>query len=64
VTGTPTWLYALDDRHWDRILALRTETAELPLYDTPPAWTRREPHQIADDLWYLAAALLAPYEQL
>jgi hypothetical protein len=64
VTVTPVWLYALDERHWERILALRTETPELPLYDTPPAWTRGEPHDIADDPWYLSAALLALYDQL
>lgn len=64
VQSTPVWLYALDDQAWQRILALGAETAELPLYGTPPAWQRGEPHEMSGDLWYVAAALLAVYELL
>jgi hypothetical protein len=65
VSFTPIWLYALDDEHWETILALGKDVPALPLHGTPPAqWTRLEPHQVANDPWYLAAALLALYHQL
>jgi hypothetical protein len=64
VAATPVWLYALDDDDWRRILALASDTPELPLYDTPPKWERREPHQITGDLWYMAAALLTLYHEI